>query len=512
MIPAAVALGLTLLALIGRRLAVVRGAGRSGRLLGAAVALGAGVAVALVISAGLAAPFSPWDTVRLAPAMALLRGINPYAGAHSGAVLSTMYGPVAMIAYLPAALVRSPGLAAVVGRGLAFAFAFAPLAACCRPFERSEGREGRVAVLVLATLALLTSPALRYSGTFLHADAPALGLMGAACLLAARVETASLLGSSVLCVMAILTKQTLAPLPLALVGSAWWLGGPRRAARFAALLAGVSGVMAGIVLAVLDRDVLILNLVKIPGAVPWRGQAPGNVLSTAGEFLAHASPFLLALAAIACQGARHDARASTSARPRVFLLATVALVPMAILGRVKEAGDINSFSPALYPLLLATASLAASRSVREEARLRLCLATAILAMAFPGAARFAEEVRLLTKERPREAEAAYLTSHPDTVYFPWNPSVHLAVEGRPTHHLFSAWERGVAGFAVEGEQWRSGLPARAGYVAFPLKRMGPTVGFGGCLEMLERHGLLARPAVPVRLAGLPDYECYALTR
>ena len=129
MILALVVVGVLALLGIGRRM--TRGGDRSARQTSAAILAGAGVIVALVVSAGLAAPFSPWDTVRIAPAMALLKGHPLYAGEGSGAVLSTMYGPVATLAFVPAALAGDPAISAILGRWLAFLFTFAPLVVCC---------------------------------------------------------------------------------------------------------------------------------------------------------------------------------------------------------------------------------------------------------------------------------------------------------------------------------------------------------------------------------------------
>ncbi|MDB5352991.1 MAG: hypothetical protein JWN86_4238 [Planctomycetota bacterium] len=503
MIPVLVAVGVLALAWLGRRMA--RGRGRSVRITSATLLAGAGLIVALVVSAGLAAPFSPWDTVRIAPAMALLKGHPLYAGTGSGAVLSTMYGPIATLAFVPAAMVGDPALAAVLGRWLAFLFTFAPLVACCRLSAPAPGRSWRMTVLVVGTFGLLVAPSLRYSTTFLHADAPALGLLGLACLLAARPGGPGL-GAAIACALAILTKQTMATLPPALIVAGWLVAGRAAALRFAAVLCLTGAAFVATTWWLVDRDDLLLNLVKIPGGVPWRGQAPGNLAATVAEMLVHGLPFLAALGVFgSCRTDDESAR-----RAKVFAIAALALAPMAVLGRVKQAGDVNSFSPALYPLLLAVASRAAA--VGPPLAIRRGTVAAMAVLIVFGSMRLAEEIRLLTKERAFDTESAFLKAHPGEVYFPWNPAAHVAVEGRPTHHLFSAWERGEAGFPVREAHLRSGLPRGCRYVAFPLKRLGPMVGFGSCVQMLERYDLLAKPATPVRLAGLPDYECYALTR
>ena len=506
MIPLSVALGGSGLALVGRSLA--RSADAPGRALAASTAAGAGLCLAIVAASGLGAAFSPWDTVRLAPAMCLARGWNPYAAADSGAVLSTMYGPVAMIAYLPAAMATDPATAAMLGRWLAFAFCALPLAVAARAFNLGPGRAWRWAILALATLAMLLCPSLRYATTYLHADAPALGLMGVACLLASRPGGPGF-GAAVACVLALGTKQTLAPLPLALLAYAWWTIGTRSAAGFAARLAAVGAVALGVTLAAFDARTLWLNLVQIPSAVPWRGHAPWNLVGSTAELGEHAAPLILA-SLIAWRGTIvHE---SSRRRANVFLIAAIALAPMAVLGRVKQAGDVNSFAPALYPLLLAAAGRASGIAVPARPSARVGLAAILAGLCLLAGTQLVGEVRALAKERSRDAEVAYLADHPGEVYFPWNPSAHLAAEGRPTHHLFSAWERGVAGFPVDENHLRSALPPGCRYVAFPLKRLGPVVGFGSCLELLERFDLVAQPARPVRLAGLPDYECYALTR
>ena len=124
----------------------------------------------------------------------------------------------------------------------------------------------------------------------------------------------------------------------------------------------------------------------------------------------------------------------------------------------------------------------------------------------------ARDLKLLAKVRSRNAEYQYLTNHRGEVYFPWHPLAHLAAEGRPTHHLHSVRERGVAGYPVGREHFEFGIPANSRYVAFPLKRFGPVAGFAWSFEQLEAEGLLDPLAKPIALNGLRDYECYRLKR
>ena len=141
---------------------------------------------------------------------------------------------------------------------------------------------------------LLLAPSLNYSATFLHADAPALGLMAIACLLTARAGGPGV-AAAVVAGLAVMTKQTMVTLPPALLLATWSLSGWRAAVRFGAILSATGAVFLAIGLLFLDREDLVLNLVKIPGGVPWRGKTPFNLFQTATELGLHGLPILAAL-------------------------------------------------------------------------------------------------------------------------------------------------------------------------------------------------------------------------
>jgi hypothetical protein len=264
-------------------------------------------------------------------------------------------------------------------------------------------------------------------------------------------------------------------------------------------------------------DALFFNAIAWPGHLPWKGAAPGSLVRIAMEL----APYMLPFAAVLIVGLWRG-RAPTDEMKRWLFPAAVALamVPLAILGRVKKGGDVNSFSPALYPLLLACAVRCvwlASRIKRPDAVrvtrewkhfliVGMVLLTLLCLPTFVGSAKIYEKLR------PADAEYVYLRKHPGQVYFPWHPLAHLMAEGRLTHHAHSVWERGVAGYPVSPAHALSGIPEGCRYVCFPLKRFGPVVGFSWSSELMESLELVKKESRPVRIKGLPDYECYAVRR
>jgi hypothetical protein len=463
--------------------------------------------------AALGAPYSPWDVVRLAPTVGMARGFPLYSGRHDGAILSTMYGPFSAIAYLPAALAADPAVAAVAGRALACLYFFAPLyLVCLHPGGGDDTpAEVRRGGFLLAALAALASPPLCYSATQIHSDAPALGLAGLAIWLAMRPGGTTGWGPALLASalgwLSVWSKQTMIVLPLCLPLWAWAIAGAKAGLRCGVAAVATGGVIAAAFLLRFDRDAMLFNAVLWPGHLPWKGSTPGNLADALVELLPQILPFAVVLGA----GPIRRAWACHGSRSWFLPVAVgVAMVPLALLGRVKKGGDLNSFSPALYPLLLACAA----RVVRYAANTewRRPLVAALVGLAALGVPAFIRDAKTYARLRPARAEVDYLAAHPGAVYFPWHPLAHLVAEGRPTHHLHSVWERGVAGYPVPRDHAMGYIPGGCRFVAFPLKRLGPVVGFAWSFELLEHHDLLGPGARPVRLAGLPDYECYALRR
>jgi len=92
----------------------------------------AGVAAIVALAATLqhvaAVPKSDISASRVVPAVALARGLPLYAGPASGPIIDFMYGPVAAIAFLPAAAATTPSRALAIAVVVSILAFFLPMA------------------------------------------------------------------------------------------------------------------------------------------------------------------------------------------------------------------------------------------------------------------------------------------------------------------------------------------------------------------------------------------------
>src|SRR5262249_33481374 len=133
------------------------------------------------------------------------------------------------------------------------------------------------------------------------------------------------------------------------------------------------GVIGGgaFLLAFPARD-LLFNVGVIPMHTPWTGQSPFNLVRVALELQQHAflPAVVLAFAGLYRLVAPTDRPQGAPGAPSsgawtVFLVVGLLNVPTAILGRVKEGGDLNAFSPALYFLAIALCLLLRDQATVE---------------------------------------------------------------------------------------------------------------------------------------------------
>jgi hypothetical protein len=135
------------------------------------------------------APFVIENDHRLAPTFAILRGYSLYYGQTDGPILTTIYGPIAPLAYLPAALARTPVFATRIATILSLLFFYVPalvLLGNLEPRVPSRPLIHWVRCLTLITALVSLVEPLSKSSSLVHADAPALGASALSCFFALR--------------------------------------------------------------------------------------------------------------------------------------------------------------------------------------------------------------------------------------------------------------------------------------------------------------------------------------
>ena len=187
----------------------------------------------------------------------------------------------------------------------------------------------------------------------------------------------------------------------------------------------------------------------------------------------------------------------------LFLSASLALLPMSLLGRMKVGGAANNFGLADYFLSLGIALLFLRLSSRPEFQQkhsrRALQAAVVLLLAVMGLRTIADLTAKLHSTAlhwPPSAQIAYSYArrNPGTTYFPWHPLASLMAERRYYHTSWGVMEREAAGFPVSEAHFRAHLPEN-------LQRIA-TIDYGPLASAIKsadwEHYLLRR---------LPEFRC-----
>jgi hypothetical protein len=447
------------------------------------VPIAAAVATTALLHQLVLLPDDDMVASRVVPALALARGLPIYAGPTGGPIIDFMYGPVAALAFLPAALASTPTGAILVAALVNLLVFFGPIA-----WLHLRRGGGRVALAALAcfVLVVLRDVGLEFSGCTVHADAPALGLAALAIGLLVPVErqAPTRLGASALvAVLSVWTKQTMVLLLPALLLFVLVRDGLREATAYLLRLAFWGSVVTAAIVAVFGLRDLWFNMVVLPGRMPWYGDhTPGTPAlgPTGGARLSarllaqNAWPLALVVVVVAAARLRQTGRAALAEPWALLALVGVALVPMAIVGGAKVGGYLNTHSVTSYFLAAAaTLGLATLARASDGSGLRLLVATLTLLtverlVAPDGPRALAATIGGLRRFADNAQERAFRAAReePGAIYFPWNPLATLLAEERLDNNEIGAWNRELAEIPIEDAQWRAHLPPRLRLLAY----------------------------------------------
>ena len=462
----------------------------------------------------LETPLWSFNGSRLMPSFALAHGVHYYVLFPPGGPLySTLYGPLMAILYLPATLFPSPNSAVLAGAILTALLCFSATALLhFAPFGRQTGVIDCLAFLTAGFLICYLEP-LKYSCFNIHADGPGLvfGAVACAALCAGAPNKwrAALPVSALCAVMAIFSKQTFLPVPLALAVWLWVAEGRNRAARYLLWVIAASALAGGASIMAEGAGRLYHCLIWLPAHHPWNDSSHiVSAIQALRSFIRLSMPVpVLVLACLLYfwiggrRGVAWRALAANRCVPLLFV--GVALLPFSIAGRAKVGGDINSLSFALFFLtcgltvmLADVAHLAPGRSVRRIAL--AALAATLLPLAISEAP-LALDLRAGVKRlstAPQEIAFEYLKRHPGEAYFPWLPISHWYAEHQFRHWAFGIADRLMAGEDVTMQEFRAYIPRDPRVIAYSADGTPQLVGYDLMKYLPEYQYKVDDPELP----------------
>lgn len=470
------------------------------------------------------------DGLRLAPVFAACRGYSLYPRAGEGPPVGYTYGPISVLAYLPAVAAPDP-TSALLGAGvLTLIYSMGPVLALLLIGTRGgAGRPGAVALGLLVFAILARNPALVYTTMSPVHDAVALGLGLLACLPLMAREPAGwrpLALSATLAVLAVLAKQNAAFILPSLVLYCALAFGPRAGVVYGALVGGIGVVLGLILIRTYGATTLVHYLFGV--------QAGMSLFSSRIPELTRQMAYMLILPLLLIGSALYlgqdpGAAGRPPGPPRgrstrgpwaLPMLVGLGNLPIAILGAMKLGGDSNSMAFTVYYFTAVAAMLVARGAAgwpgpsaepgRRTARALAALAcvpwlSVQISLGPPPIVFHRAEVIRRLRQNPNQLAFEHARRNPGSAYFPWNPLAVLMAEGK----LYATEDAIVyipppgGGPHLLGAEGM--LPRSPELVAYP-PRYRADWGKFAALGPFPDHRR------PVKVAGLDDFIVFARGR
>lgn len=409
-------------------------------------------------------PIYSWNEARLVPAFALRDGLNPYPPLAGGPLLTWIYGPVGILINLPATFANSAANALHLATLINFTVLFFPLAFIFRASAELKKHSPAVRWFAL-TVAVLLTPRPNLVLQVADHTAIAFGLLSCWWLVRqTRRENMRLGIAALLCTLAIWSKQVTVFLVGAQIAYLFLIGNRPAVPRYLLWLALFNVAALGLVVLAFGWVNLWLNLVAIPGRLPWTDDIAAR--------LAMRPWALIAQIGLPCFGlillrTLNKWPARTTESGRFFLLTVLAffsMLPVGFAAFFKIGGDTNVFHswdyllPGLLLVWLAADTSGFGAGYRA-------LAVAICAVAL----RWTDVIRFPVKPFTKHLEAAnrLMETHPHRIWFPRNPLITYYADDKLWHSEDGVQTRFLANYGLREADFRRHLPSDLEGVAYP---------------------------------------------
>ncbi len=419
---------------------------------------------------------------RLQKTFAFAYGFDLYSGPDFGPALTSMYGPVSVLGYLPATLANSPIIAMRIAELLNIFYFFLPVYFLHMVEVRKDKEclpSAILAFLCFCCFAFLFS-SVKKAAFNIHADAMTFGLCAMACL-ALRFPSnqnnrRGLFFSALFTILAIWSKQLAVPLIPALCVYLLFIDGIKTGLWYTLFLVILGSILSILFILKFGFRPLFFNLFTIPEHQPWKSGGL-FILGKALLYLFYECfSILIVIFLILTPLGKKQKRSWALLKEWVkanqsglFVLIALMMIPSALLGYVKIGGSNNNFSYASFFLMLA----ATLSFVKDKKRFGAFRSKHFLILlAFIGLCIQVPMVFYRIKKDSEEhdyIELAYnfAKKNPGKVYYPTLPLINLMAERKLYHDVTGLIDREWAGIPLSEAHLRRYIPPEVEIIAFP---------------------------------------------
>ena len=409
-------------------------------------------------------PSHPLNEARLAPAFALRHGINPYPPLGGGPLSTWIYGPVGILVNLPATFATSAAGALQIASLINFTVLILPLVVIFFSSKELRIQWPPVRWLALASGVLLIP---RPNLIFQVADHAAIAFGLLSCWWLAkhpRPQGHILSIAAIFCVLAIWSKQIAVFLVAAQLAYLLVAGERVAAAKYLLRIILLGAIAFGFAVLSFGWSNLWLNLVVIPGRLPWADNLAEKFAMRGWPLAVQIGLPIVGLIVLWLRQLMPNRSTESGRFFQLTVFAFLAMLPVGLIAFLRVGGDMNSFHPWAYLLPGCILAWSVADNELPHISVRMLVAVAI-AMALRGPDLTLLPCKPMTWHL--ETAARLASVHPHSIWFPRNPIITFYADGELWHSEDGIETRYLANLGLREPDFRRYLPPNLQAVAYP---------------------------------------------